>query len=387
MMRKSSEMFPGRHQLSKINGDRSSNKRKSNNPRLVDSESIRGSQKNLSVSRVSSQKKAVRLMLNDLDGNVVIDTPASQDKEPMKVTVRPFIQQSLQIGSILKDSFALISKQSNEFARSAQKDKVTCLPQLLGGKSGQQTMRTSRTTMKKQTVPKKTLHIRVSELVKDKHQTMMTTPQSNLIADDRTGKRPPFTAAETSRRKKHFHRTGDGWRSRPARNIHELETKFATVYGQSSILSATQRSISHNYNSNRDKKIVNIMQKLNSRFDPDRHRQRNDNIFEHLRQKTANLNRNRHTTGMMHTIQASSDLIMVSDRQRPGTVTNAGEVIIRNGNARCSITVSSSTFDRRGRAEHTLKQAKLMTVTTQPSLGKAGSSGFIPEVSQESLLE
>ena len=372
-------MFPGRHQLSKINGDRSSNKRKSNNPRLVDSESIRGSQKNLSVSRVSSQKKAVRLMLNDLDGNVVIDTPASQEKEPMKVTVRPFIQQSLQIGSILKDSFALISKQSNEFTRSAQKDKVTCVPQLLGGKSGQQTMRSSRTTMKKQTVPKNTLHIRVSELVKDKHQTMMTTPKSNLIADDRTVKRPPFTAAETSRRKKHFHRTGDGW-SRPARNIHELETKFATVYGQSSTLSATQRSISHNYNSNRDKKIVNIMQKLNSRFDPDRHRQRNDNIFEHLRQKTTNLNRNRHTTGMMHTIQASSDLIMVSDRQRPGTVTNAGEVVIRNGNARCSITVSrtSGTY---------IIASKTNDSDDTASLGKAGSSGFIPEVSQESLLE
>ena len=70
-------------------------------------------------------------------------------------------------------------------------------------------------------------------------------------------------------------------------NLWHLATEtwlqFSKVYVQSSSLVATQRSYSNYYTSNMDKKIVNIMQKLNSRFDPDRHRLKNENIVSSLR--------------------------------------------------------------------------------------------------------
>ena len=80
--------------------------------------------------------------------------------------------------------------------------------------------------------------------------------------------------------------SGSSW-ARPARNILELEQKFQTVYVQSNNLASTQRSLSHHQNDRMDRKIVNIMQKLNSRFNRDAHRARNESIIERLRKKHA----------------------------------------------------------------------------------------------------
>ena len=121
----------------------------------------------------------------------------------------------------------------------------------------------------------------MKDIVRAKHRTIVS-PENNLLSSSSvSGRRPPNTASGATRTKLFAKRPIE--RENPARSILELEQKFSKVYVQSSSLVATQRSYSNYYTSNMDKKIVNIMQKLNSRFDPDRHRLKNENIVSSLR--------------------------------------------------------------------------------------------------------
>ena len=100
MMQKSSELFPARHEFHKINdghiGLMSRRQRGTSiKARLTGSISTRGSAAAIispTDSPTSSHKKAVRLMFNDNDGNVVIDTPTQFEKE--KAVIRPLMYQS-----------------------------------------------------------------------------------------------------------------------------------------------------------------------------------------------------------------------------------------------------------------------------------------------------
>ena len=110
--------------------------------------------------------------------------------------------------------------------------------------------------------------------------------------------------------------TEEDW-GRPARNIQELEQKFQTVYVQSSVMSQTQRSQSHHFNGHIDRKITNIMQKLNSRFDRHRHKQRNEELVDRLRRK-AHFESSQRNLTCRHDRKAttSQDLIAVTEVDR-----------------------------------------------------------------------
>lgn len=73
---------------------------------------------------------------------------------------------------------------------------------------------------------------------------------------------------------------------KPARNILELDKKFETVYTTGgNQLTATARSQSHYFNSKMDRKISNIMFKLNTQFNKQTHKERNEEIVKRMRDK------------------------------------------------------------------------------------------------------
>ena len=110
------------------------------------------------------------------------------------------------------------------------------------------TLQKSATSAKK--APKKALQIRVKDVVRAKHRTIVS-PENNLLSSSSvSGRRPPNTASGATRTKLFAKRPIE--RENPARSILELEQKFSKVYVQSSSLVATQRSYSNYYTSNMD---------------------------------------------------------------------------------------------------------------------------------------
>ena len=131
-----------------------------------------------------------------------------------------------------------------------------------------------------------------------------------------------------------------------ARNILDLDKKFTGMYGSNiNHMSSTARSQSIQVNDRVDKKILNIMHRLKNRFDPDTHRQKNDELVKQMRRKAALQER---IDKQMRGVESSQDLNDVKVVGDYGFLKN-------NGN----------------------KNDYLIQVQ---------SSGFIPEVSNESLL-
>lgn len=72
-----------------------------------------------------------------------------------------------------------------------------------------------------------------------------------------------------------------------AKNILELDRKFSTVYAQGDTLTQTTRSQSHQVSQRMDRKIVNIMKKIESRFNREAHKQKTEDIIRRMREKKA----------------------------------------------------------------------------------------------------
>ena len=73
--------------------------------------------------------------------------------------------------------------------------------------------------------------------------------------------------------------------AKPARNILELDSKFQTVYAQGASLTQTHRSQSFHLTNTLEKKRSNIMSKINTMFDKNNHKKRNEDIILNMRQK------------------------------------------------------------------------------------------------------
>lgn len=126
----------------------------------------------------------------------------------------------------------------------------------------------------------------------------------------------------------------------------ELESTFTATFGKTAQMTTTARQTfrSVRHDARVDTKVLNIMKKLQSRFNPDSHKAKNEKLIQHMRMKAALQRENDEANSNL----VSADLLLVQDP-----------------------TTEHYHTDNGNKMNHF----------------HGHSSGFIPELSQESLLD